>query len=264
MIKDNYKLYVPSGNPTALVLIMERNSEKRKEINNEIMNKYDFIEQVGFINMDIKKPELLMAGGEFCGNATRCAINYYLKGCRGTIKIKVSGVPNKLLGGIDKNNNVWVDMPIIKGDYENSIKVINRKKAIVKLYGITQLVYEVSNINKKYNKEELKEYAYNILKKNKLLKEEAAGVMFIERKNGKIILSPVVFVKEINTLFYETACGSGSVAVGIYESFKNKGSVNIDILQPSGEYIKVITSSNDSKIDNARISGKVIELEVKK
>ena len=70
MIKDNYKLYVPSGNPTALVLRMERNSEKRKEINNEIMNKYDFIEQVGFINMDIKKPELLMAGGEFCGNAT--------------------------------------------------------------------------------------------------------------------------------------------------------------------------------------------------
>ena len=55
-----------------------------------------------------------------------------------------------------------------------------------------------------------------------MLKEEAAGVMFIERKNGKIILSPVVFVKEINTLFYETACGSGSVAVGIYESFKNK------------------------------------------
>ena len=112
---------------------------------------------------------------------------------------------------------------------------------------------EVKNINKKYNKEELKEYAYNILKKNKLLKEEAAGVMFIERKDGKIILSPVVFVKEINTLFYETACGSGSVAVGIYESFKNKGSVNIDILQPSGEYINVITSSNDSKIDNARI-----------
>lgn len=263
MIKDNYKLYVPSGNPTALVLRMERNSKKRKEINDKIMSKYDFIEQVGFINMDINKPELLMAGGEFCGNATRCAIKYYLSGCEGKIKIKVSGVPNKLLGGIDKNNNVWVDMPIIKGNYENSINVINRKKAIVKLYGITQLVYELKNINKKYNKEELKEYAYNILKENNLLKEDAAGVMFIEKKDNKVILSPVVFVKEINTLFYETACGSGSVAVGIYESFKNKDSVNIDILQPSGEIINVDTICTDKRIINARISGIVKEIEVK-
>ena len=86
--------------------------------------------------------------------------------------------------------------------------------------------------------------------------------MFIGYKDDKIVLSPVVYVKEINTLFYETACGSGSVAVGIYESFKNKRSVNIDILQPSSDIIKVETNVDDKKIYNARISGKVKEVEV--
>jgi len=256
-----YKLYIPSGNPTALVLNMESNSIKRKIINDYLMNKYDYIEQVGFINPKNNKPELLMAGGEFCGNATRCAIYYYLDGKEGNLKIKISGVRNKLKAGIDKDNNVWVDMPIIKGNYENSISIINDQKAIIKLYGITQLIYEVNNINQKYNKEELKKYAYSILKKNKLLDEEAAGVMFIEKKDNKILLSPIVFVKEINTLFYETACGSGSVAVGIYESFKEKKSVNIDVLQPSGKVINVITSATKTKIIKARISGKVKEIE---
>ena len=85
----NYKIYVPSGNPTALVLKMERNKEKRREINDELMNKYDFVEQVGFISEDNKKPELLMAGGEFCGNATRSAVYYYLNGKEGNIEITI-------------------------------------------------------------------------------------------------------------------------------------------------------------------------------
>ena len=105
-----YKIYIPSGNPTALVLNMERNLKKRKVINDKIIKKYNnFIEQVGFISN--KRFELLMAGGEFCGNATRCAVYYYLKGNSGNLKIKVSGVKYKLTAGIDKMENVWVDMP---------------------------------------------------------------------------------------------------------------------------------------------------------
>ena len=98
----NYRIYIPSGNPTALVIGIIDDFEKRKEINDALMNKYDFIEQVGFINDDINNPELLMAGGEFCGNATRSAIKYYLKDKPKEIKIKVSGVKNKISGGIKK------------------------------------------------------------------------------------------------------------------------------------------------------------------
>ena len=70
------------------------------------MNKYDFVEQVGFLN--ISKPELLMAGGEFCLNATRCAVYNYLNGKEGNIKISVSGVKDIIKGFILSNGKVEV------------------------------------------------------------------------------------------------------------------------------------------------------------
>ena len=253
----DYKIYIPSGNPTALVMGKELDPIKRKQINDEIMNKYDFVEQVGFINL--KKYELMMAGGEFCGNATRSAVSYYLNNQPGSIKIKVSGVRNKLNAGIDQDNNVWVDMPIIKGIYEKSIKIIDNKSAIIKMYGITHVVIESGDINQKYDKEELKEYAYRILEKEKLLNNEAAGVIFVNRKNNNIEIYPVVYVSKIKTLFYETACGSGTTAVAIYESKNRQADIDIDVLQPSGEIINVKSIADKKKISNVRISGKVKE-----
>ncbi len=257
----SYKIYIPSGNPTALVLGIENDPKRRKEINDEIMLKYeDFVEQVGFVNTDINSPELMMAGGEFCGNATRSAVNYYLDGKQGNLDIKVSGVPKKLNAGIDEDGNAWVDMPIIKGAYTNSIVPLNSVSAIVKMYGITHLIIEAGNINKEYSKEALKQYAFSILKKENLLSLDAAGVMFVNRLyDDNIEISPIVFVKAINTLFYETACGSGTTAVGIYESYKRKKGINVNILQPSGNRINVKTEVDDENIYNARISGKVIE-----
>jgi diaminopimelate epimerase len=247
----NYKIYIPSGNQTILVIGLDKLSD-RKSINDMLMNKYDFVEQVGFINTN--KPELIMAGGEFCGNATRCAIKYYLNNQVGNIKIKVSGVSRKLLGGIDENNNVWVDMPIIKGDYKKSVKIINKTRMIIKLYGITHVVIE-----EKVNNKNIKEYAKNILSEYNLLNEPASGVMFISKTKTNIKLKPIVYVRDINTLFYETACGSGTTAVGIYESIKCNKDIDINIIQPSKESINVKTKINNNKIENVRISGEVIE-----
>ena len=75
-MKIKYIKYNPSGNITALVIGDKYTQKERKQINNEIM-KYDKkIEQVGFLS-DYKN-KITMAGGEFCGNATRCAALYYL------------------------------------------------------------------------------------------------------------------------------------------------------------------------------------------
>ena len=68
-----YTIIRPGGNDTALVLGIERDFNKRKQINDQIMKKYSKVEQVGFVNPDPTEPELLMAGREFCGNATRSA-----------------------------------------------------------------------------------------------------------------------------------------------------------------------------------------------
>ena len=87
MIKENdgrhqtcvikYAICRPGGNDTALVYGSDYTQEQKKCINDAIMKKHSNVEQVGFIDFN-KKPELQMAGGEFCGNATRSAANLYL------------------------------------------------------------------------------------------------------------------------------------------------------------------------------------------
>lgn len=167
-MKDyTYKVYIPSGNPTALVDGIENDFEMRKKINDEIIEKYeDFVEQVGFISTDSSAPELMMAGGEFCGNATRSAIFSYLKGKLGNMSIKVSGVDTPLNGGIDENGDTWVEMPIINGNYDNSVTKLSNTSCIVKIKGITHLIMEVSGITKLYTKDELKTNSLEIIKKN--------------------------------------------------------------------------------------------------
>lgn len=100
MIEENfnYKILNPGGNKTALVEGLNYSKEERKIINDIILNKNKDVEQVGFI--DKEKKILEMAGGEFCMNATRCAIYEFLNAKEGKIELSVSGVKGKIKGGI--------------------------------------------------------------------------------------------------------------------------------------------------------------------
>ena len=108
MKEYEYYMYSPGGNDTALVLKGVKNSKTRKIISDKIMEENLNIEQVGFIDTDSNK--LTMAGGEFCGNATRCAIYEFLKGREGKIDIEVSGCGSMLYGGIIEGN-VYMEYP---------------------------------------------------------------------------------------------------------------------------------------------------------
>ena len=44
-------------------------------------------------------------------------------------------------------------------------------------------------------------------------KEKAIGIMLLEKETGKIKINPIVWVKEIDTVFYETACVSFSLSL---------------------------------------------------
>ena len=61
----------------------------------------------------------------------------------------------------------------------------------------------------------------------------AFGIIYFQ--NNKI--EPFVYVKETDSLFAETACGSGSIAFSIMSN-KSK------ILQPTGEIITVFKKNN--------------------
>ncbi|MCI8362849.1 MAG: hypothetical protein HFJ41_07030 [Clostridia bacterium] len=79
-----YKILNPGGNKTALIYGSEYTDSQKILINKMIMEKNSQVEQVGFLSNKINRLE--MAGGEFCINATRCAVYEYLEGKEGEIR----------------------------------------------------------------------------------------------------------------------------------------------------------------------------------
>jgi hypothetical protein len=128
----------------------------------------------------------------------------------------------------------------------------------VALEGITQVITYKSL--KTSSREEIKLLGFKILKKLGLaLSVPAAGVMFASRRNGILSIKPVVWVKDIQTLFYETACASGTTAVALAKAVKakNKSRAAISILQPSGKLLKVLIKLKNSVPDYAEIGGPI-------
>lgn len=184
MEEIEYCIFNPGGNLTALVLDNHYDEKQRKIINDVILRKHKCLEQVGFLSKNEK--ELEMAGGEFCGNATRCSVKYYLNNALNCeCLIKVSGMKEKLLAGIDNGNKVWVDIPV------KSVKQTSKEEySIVEIDGITHIV--VSNKqSQRYlmNKDKLKEYAREIINEFRI-NDKAVGVMFTEMKDKFIKLYP--------------------------------------------------------------------------
>ena len=74
-----------------------------------------------------------------------------------------------------------------------------------------------------------------------------------DEKNMRI--DPLVIVKSADSLFWERGCGSGSEAVGIYLSWRDKRDVNIGLGQPGG-IIDVSVKYNNG-IESVSIAGNV-------
>lgn len=245
-----YIKFTPGGNDTALVIDNNYSKTDKKIINDYILGFDKSIEQVGFIRNDIY--QLDMAGGEFCGNATRSATMYYLNGKQGKIKIKINDY--LLDSGIDEEGNCYTEIPLIK----NKTQLIELDKNIyqVKLDGIVFILIE-NDLSKKLlkSKKNIKKYSMSLINKYKLTKYKASGVIYIE-EDKCINIKPIVYVKDINTCFSETACGSGTAAVGILKSSLSKESLELEIIQPSGKIIKVKTEYDDY-VRRVEIKGKV-------
>ena len=241
-----FQILVPGGNDTALVYGMTEGLEEsyRKAIDVQIRDKYKNVEQVGFVGLaNMDNPWLTMAGGEFCGNATRAAAWYYLGGRPGSIEIAVSGVPYRLRAGVNGSLEAWSQIPV------KNKKEIDSGTYLVELEGISHIVMSQEK-SKQYlsilsknppedGESKLKTLAKNILKQHDLLKQPAAGVMFLEDVNDSLKMHPIVHVVNTQTLYYETACGSGTAAVGVVMCKHDSGRERISILQPTSKTINV-------------------------
>ena len=254
-----YRIFVPGGNTTALVLGIETDINTRKIIQDWILQKHKDVEQVGFVSKDFLKPELMMTGGEFCGNATRCAVHYYLNAMPGDISLKVSGVNKPLSAGITDTFETWTQMPV----YESIDKITFVDDGIyyAEIEGISHLVVSqrqsipfLENIKEKGK---VKQMAKWLLERYDFYKGNACGVIFTENVLDIIKIHPCVFVVTAETSYYETACGSGCVAVGLVNAILYGESVCLHLLQPSNHVIKTYVEYIDGIVKAAKISGLV-------
>lgn len=254
-MRYKYQIFIPGGNDTALVFGIEENPDSRRIINNSIMSRFPNVEQVGFISENINEARLIMAGGEFCGNATRSAAWHYLEGAPGVISIDVSGVKKPLLAGVTDTREAWAQMPV-ENDI-NSISEIATRCFLVNLEGIKHVVVFPESPFNAFSVGNLKSKAFEILKKYELLNFPAAGVIYLQTTAKGIKIHPCVRVSAIDTMFYETACGSGTIATGLVYAHLSGSNMNIPIIQPSGHVISAIVNLDGKNVAEARISGYV-------
>lgn len=225
----------PGGNDTALVEGLYSSFERRI-LNKKIMDKFPAIEQVGFYQHEEQKnlAYLEMAGGEFCGNACRSLAFLLINSSFGKINIHSSGTNKMIKAGMKKGYS-FTQIP--SNNLFRNIKKINKNIWQVKLDGITHLIFYNNSANVDVNN--IKKFGMDLLEKTYLSKtEKAAGVMIVTEDRK---LFPIVWVRDIQTLFLETSCASGTSAVAALELFKSKNNkIVTTLIQPSN--IPITTS----------------------
>ncbi len=187
-------------------------------------------EQAGFLVLNEHHFE--MAGGEFCGNASRAAallfsqaddkkdVSFTVSGFNGTVSATVEQLS-------DDKFNVRCVFPGMPTDVTEVTLGDGTPASIVDLGGIVHVVIEAPfpEDPKVYEQEH-----HSITEKFNLGERDAVGIVWFERIGDAIEMHPVVWVKAINTFFYETSCGSGTIALGRVTNVPS-------IIQPSGKSI---------------------------
>ncbi|HCQ89072.1 MAG TPA: hypothetical protein DIU45_04165 [Clostridium sp.] len=226
-----YLVSAAGGNTTVIQLI--ENSQTREWYSsngNELVNKYDNfeVEQSGFLIP--KDLHFEMAGGEFCGNASRAAaavfsilrkepiVDFTVSGFNGTVHSTVS----KYSDNEYNVESIFNGMNILSKEVE----LFDGTQAfLVDLGGIVHIVIE-GELPSNY-----KDIHKEVTSELDLLRKSAVGVVwYTKRENKQVKIHPIIWVNEVNTFYYETSCGSGSIAVAVVTGIN-------EIEQVTGELI---------------------------
>ena len=227
----------PGGNITAIVRGNFIKKIKLK-IAKSILENDPTIEQVSFWTNAKNKnfdARLEMAGGEFCGNALRALGSilflknkkrfFYLESPIFRMPIKISCSKNKSS----------ISLPLSFFDCKDNI---------CSMPGIIYILQ-----NKKVEKSNAK----LTLIKNKLLGKKASGVIGYEIAKNSLQIYPNVWVRDTKTMYAETACGSGTLALA-YMLYKKIGIRKLNIIQPSGFVFKTSIINKEIQLSGPIIS----------
>ena len=242
----------PAGNITIFVTSpVERNLYAK--VANELLAIKEFRgEQVGFIERhEDGSSHMEMMGGEFCGNASRSIGMLFARQNNiesGNVLVEITGSDRPLNTKVDfENETSEIDMPIPKRIESINVSGLG-KFPIVLIDGINHIIAEsVDATDENFEKFKKDVYEnYDI---------EAFGVMFFDKEKNYI--TPAVYVKDTDTTFFESSCGSGTLATVTYlgQDLKD-GVLKFDIKQPGGTIASQIYKEN-GEIKKITIGGVV-------
>lgn len=261
----NFVKVNPSGNTTVYILD-QLDRELHPIISRKLIDKSNIgCEQVGFVEKASNKNtyRLQMMGGEFCGNATRglaawIAYRNYPhieinEQGESIVSLEVSGtneVLKAIVSDLDKVNkkHAKVAMPKPLSIKEYDIGGTVGSFQAVAFEGIVHAIL----LNQEPDIEK-----FSLIKKK--IEEEiddldAIGVMFFNEEKQEMV--PIVYVCELDSLVWESSCGSGTVAIGCAMALNNQSSINnLKLKQPGGN-LTVDVLWND-KIEEIYLSGDI-------
>jgi diaminopimelate epimerase len=122
---------------------------------------------------------------------------------------------------------------------------------LVQLDGIAQLVTAPEQ------EQTPRQLLESLLSGNKyqLTEQPAVGVSVYDEASKRAAFC--VWVKEVGTIIDETACGSGTCAIGVAQAWETGRSTMLDVIQPSGEAIRTEASYGPGAVNGSFIAGGV-------
>ncbi|MGM0397303.1 MAG: diaminopimelate epimerase [Bacillota bacterium] len=259
----------PAQNMTVFILDQVPRKDHAR-ISRKLMG-YDSVhaEQVGFIEKTIlpDKTETLrlqMMGGEFCGNASRSFASYMvltgypsieMSGNDYVVPIEVSGLEKNvecLVTPLDGRNHFRsrIQMPLPKnvGAQEFVVQGETIQTIRVDFYGITHFVVDQDNVRSNLE-------FFNIVKSVMDQENyEAFGVMFYSFEDRNV--TPLVYVRDTDTICWEKSCASGTAALGVCLSYLDDINTKEDIQQPGG-VLHIQVDWEDGKARSIHLDGEI-------
>lgn len=250
--KREYTVVVldPAGNVTAIVC-SDVPAAERARVAAQILRLPELgIEQVAFLTEPRSGGEirLEMMGGEFCGNALRCAGFYQAlrngaqgKSCVFAEISGADGVQPVMADTAEGTASTVMPLPLSV----QSAGWADVQAARVTFAGITHFVIDCAQPD-----ETLVQRAIAAAPE-----ASAVGAIFLDRAHGSI--KPVVFVRETASCVAENSCASGSVATAVVltADFAD-GITEIGIGQPGGT-LEVGVQRTDGAVTGLSIGGAV-------
>ena len=254
----SFSKWSPGGNTTVFLPMAGESATVQANLARQVLAP-DILggEQAGFV--DLEKHSLRMAGGEFCCNACRAfgALLAHEKGKQeGSLYVECSGWPSPVeldVMGTSPSYTVAATLEL-----PNSVAVHDLgDRVLVFLPGIVHVLLNAAQhrVPAKSDMARATDIIEQFSAQFGLEKAPCVGAIWWRWQGGDDVdMTPLVHVRAVRTTFFESACGSGALALGLWLAKQVQGKGTFCIGQPSGDPLYVDILQWGTK---ARISGPV-------